>query len=106
MAGETLDMILSSITTIWAQECVNKARRILNEHGITPTNNLLPATIESKQTKIGNGIRIDFYAADYYIFVDEGVKGIGGGKKPLKPTTGKYKFKTLGVSKSMQMNIS
>lgn len=105
MAEETLPDLINNITLQWANERVAKAKKILRDNGIDESKNLLPQSIIADQTITSNSIRIDFYASDYYIFIDQGVTGIGGGKKPLKPTTGKYKFKTLGVSKSMQMSI-
>lgn len=99
MAEETLDMMLSSITTVWAQECVNKAKGILKRYNVNEGSSLA-SSLYSNITKVGNGIRIDFYASDYYIYVDEGVKGIGfndlrGGEKVLKGRNvynpGKYK---------------
>jgi hypothetical protein len=42
--------------------------------------------------------------ADYYKYIDEGVKGIGGGKRSAI-TTGKYFFKTPFVGRKMAKSI-
>jgi len=102
---QSLPDLINNITIEWANERIAKAKKILNDNNIHPSKgSLLPQSLISDQTITNNGIRIDFYASDYYIFIDEGVTGIGGGKK-LKPTTGKYKFKTAAVSRAMLKNI-
>lgn len=95
---------IADITQAWADEKIKKAKGILNAHGIHNSMQL-PMSIRTLQTVDKSGILIEFFANDYYIFVDEGVEGIGGGKKPKKPTTGKYKFKTPYVGRKMVDNI-
>jgi hypothetical protein len=95
---------IADITQQWADEKVKKAKGILNANGIH-NQQQLPASIRTYQSIGKSGILIEFFANDYYIFIDEGVEGIGGGKKPKKPTTGKYKFKTPYVGRKMVDNI-
>jgi len=103
---QSLPDLINNLTIEWANERIAKAKKILNDNNIHPSKgSLLPQTIISKQSIDGNSLRIDFFADDYYIFIDKGVTGIGGGKKPLKPTTGDYKFKTSFVSRAMQESM-
>lgn len=95
---------IAAITQQWADERIDNAKRILAEKGIKPQMQL-PQSIANYQRVGKSGILIEFFANDYYIFVDEGVEGIGGGNKPKKVTTGKYKFKTPFVGRKMASSI-
>lgn len=95
---------IADITKKWSSEKVTKAKGILNRYGIHERMQL-PASIRTIQSIDKSGILIEFFANDYYIFIDEGVEGIGGGNKPKKPTTGKYRFRTPYVGRKMVDNI-
>lgn len=115
---------IAAITQQWADERVENAKGILEKYGVRREMQL-PASIANYQRVGKSGILIEFYANDYYIYVDQGVKGIGFNQGVLVGrntkfnkkvsafgvqrsalTTGKYSYKTPFVSRKMVQNIS
>jgi hypothetical protein len=114
----TLAEQITMITHEWANERIHKAKAILKRYDIDDDRNQLPLSIITKQKNTATGVLIEFYANDYYIYVDQGVQGIGFSSYPLKTlskrpqvfrqaiTTGKYKYKTPFVNREMVESIS
>jgi len=99
--NQTISDKIFAVTTEWANERIFQARELLKRSGIHEAQQL-PASIHYDSELSPQTIIFSFYAADYYIYVDQGVEGLGPNKKP---TTGKFKFKTLSVSKGMAASI-
>jgi hypothetical protein len=121
----TLAEQITMITHEWANERIHKAKAILKRYDINEDTNQLPLSIITKQKNTSTGVLIEFYANDYYIYVDQGVQGIGFsslnankeantnkytgatfGSQKSAITTGKYKYKTPYVSREMVESIS
>lgn len=97
--------IIADILRDWGQEQVDNARSILQAKNAIASSQLLQSIRTIDTTSSPNVISIGITAEDYYTFVDEGVRGIGGGKKP-KQSTGKYSFKNAFVGKRMKDAIA
>lgn len=76
-----------------AQQNLNKVDRVASGSLSDSIKVLNPETV-------GNSVRIDIVANYYYKFIDEGVRGLGGGNG-----NGRYSFRTRFVGKKMMTAI-
>lgn len=88
-----------------AGEFILRAVEILNKLGKTDTGELSTSLMAGDIVRypaggfeISIGYPADSKAADYYMFVDKGVKGV---KSSAKAPTSPYSYRTLGVSPKM-----
>lgn len=109
MAVQNKTEVIISILEEWLQERANDMRDTLNERAVNKNRSQLgqsiaPTAIIVKGGSFSATIDLD----DYYEFIDQGVGGIGRAawdKYPMAKNTGKFKFKTPFVSRSMVDNI-
>ena len=104
MSNEIQEKIAEAFNQ-WAQERVDNAQRLLRENDIQ-NGSLLGQSIQTTNMKLtGFSYEIGFLANDYYKFVDQGVKGIGGGLSPKK-NSGVYKFKNKNIAPDMVTSLA
>lgn len=114
MAEQSINDIIADELIAWGNEKLSKAKGILTATGSTTSTNVLynslmvtPVAIKGNNLSIGIGFSTGKNGEDsstYYKYIDEGVRGLGGGKT-VKPSTGRFKFKTKSVSKGMVDSI-
>jgi len=104
MSNEIQEKIAEAFNQ-WAQERVDNAQRLLRENDIQ-NGSLLGQSIQTSDMRLlGFKYQIDFLANDYYKFVDQGVKGVGGGLSPKK-NTGVYQFKNKNIAPDMVTSLA
>jgi hypothetical protein len=87
---------VEAMISLYAEEFLKAAQDNLNKDNKNQTGKLADSIrFETKFMK--RGFKIDFFAADYYDFVNEGVKGVGSKNKNM---TSPYKFKFISPSRS------
>jgi hypothetical protein len=91
---------ISEVLKQWADERQKKAVETLDsQFAVKP---LLGQSITTTELKVdGLNIGIGFTANDYYIFIDEGVKGLKNARK----NSGVFSFKTPFPSRDMIKNL-
>ena len=95
--SENVTEIISKVLDEWAIDRVENATTLLDKQGI-PFTSPLNQSIQTTELKVqGLNIGIGFTANDYYIYIDEGVKGL----KNRVPTSGLFSFKTPFPSRNM-----
>lgn len=88
----------------WAQNRVDNATKLLNDQKI-PYGSLLSQSIQTTALKIdGSSVEIGLTANDYYMFIDQGVKGLS--PKFNKRNSGLFKFKTPYPSRAMIQSLN
>jgi hypothetical protein len=100
--------IISNTLTVFLRERIKEMKKTLTDNNITQTNSILHQSIELKDTTIkGNEYTAGIIMEDYYVFIDQGVKGIGKGPKDkgMKKASGEYQFKTPFVNREMVDSI-
>jgi hypothetical protein len=99
--AQTANERVAAILQEWLNERTAQMISILATNDITRGPNQLPSEISVPPITISIGnVGAELDLPDYYVFTDEGVKGIGGGYKSAI-TTGRYTFKNKYVSKAM-----
>jgi hypothetical protein len=99
--AQTANERVAAILQKWLNERTAQMVKILEVNEITRGPNQLPSEIAVPPITISIGnVGAELDLPDYYVFTDEGVKGIGGGYKSAR-STGRYSFKNLYVSKAM-----
>jgi hypothetical protein len=97
--------LIAAILQEWLNERMHHMKLILSRHEITEQNSLLVPSITVTAPNISaNNISGQIELEDYYIYVDKGVKGIGGGRKTALQD-GVYSYKTPFVGRKMVNNI-
>jgi hypothetical protein len=92
---------ISQVLDEWADDRVKNAVDLLDKQGI-PYSSPLNQSIQTTELKVlGLNVGIGFTANDYYIYLDEGVKGLANKSK----TSGLFSYKTPFVSRSMVQSI-
>jgi hypothetical protein len=100
--------IISNTLTVFLRERIKEMKKTLSDNNITQTNSILHQSIELKDTTIkGNEYTAGIIMEDYYVFIDQGVKGIGKAPhdKGMKKASGEYQFKTPFVNRKMVDSI-
>jgi hypothetical protein len=100
--------IISNTLTVFLRERIKEMKKTLTDNNITQTNSILHQSIELKDTTIkGNEYTAGIIMEDYYVFIDQGVKGIGKAPhdKGMKKASGEYQFKTPFVNRKMVDSI-
>jgi hypothetical protein len=93
--------LISTVLQEWLNERMHNMKLILSRHEITEQNSLLVPSITVSAPKItAANINASIELEDYYIYVDKGVKGIGGGRKTALQD-GVYSYKTPFVGRKM-----
>jgi|SRR6056297_171463 len=83
---------------LFGKRIIKQARTVLSKKGINATKDLYDSMrYETKVFKSG-ALEFSFFMEDYWKFVDEGVRGVGGSKADgsqwkLKKNTGKFRYK-------------
>ena len=96
---------IADIIETWANERAEVARENLRASGSNASYNLSQSIQATNITIEPNKVTIGIMADDYYKFIDRGVRGIGGSKKPMHKNTGEFSFKTPFASKKMIKSI-
>lgn len=96
----TINDLIAEALDEWATERTDNAKRILNDKGIKQ-NTDLAQSIYFLNKATGGVSKVEIYANDYYVFVDEGVQGLNG----TQDTTGRFKYKNMNTPKSMVNSI-
>lgn len=100
MSSEITEKI-AKVLQEWADGRVNNAKDLLNSQNV-PYTSPLNQSIQTTELKVlGLNVGIGFTANDYYIYLDEGVKGLANKSK----TSGLFSYKTPFVSRSMVQSI-
>lgn len=86
----------------WGAERTENAKEILRLKKAFASGLTAQSIYADKSFISLNGLKLNIKAADHYIFVDEGVKGL----QNKKDNTGRFKFKTLFVGKKFKQAIS
>jgi hypothetical protein len=100
--------IISNTLTVFLRDRIKEMKKTLTDNNITQTNSILHQSIELKDTTInGNEYTAGIIMEDYYVFIDQGVKGIGKAPhdKGMKKASGEYQFKTPFVNRKMVDSI-
>jgi hypothetical protein len=100
--------IISNTLTVFLRDRIKEMKKTLSDNNITQTNSILHQSIELKDTTIkGNEYTAGIIMEDYYVFIDQGVKGIGKAPhdKGMKKASGEYQFKTPFVNRKMVDSI-
>lgn len=101
--------IIANTLTVFLRERIKDMKSELDKNKITETNSELNKSIELVETKIqGNEYTAQITMEDYYVFIDQGVKGIGKAAhddKPMRKATGAYQFRTPNVNRKMVDSI-
>jgi hypothetical protein len=100
--------IISNTLTVFLRERIKEMKKTLSDNNITQTNSILHQSIELKDTTIkGNEYTAGIIMEDYYVFIDQGVRGIGKAPhdKGMKKASGEYQFKTPFVNRKMVDSI-
>lgn len=103
---------IANVLQRWSEEKIVKAKGILASKNSNASMNLSQSLMTFDVKIVGDSISIGIGFADnpkqqastYYKYVDEGVKGIGGGKRQAI-TTGRYSYKNAFVPKKMVSSI-
>lgn len=92
----------SSLSALYqlAGGLVDQAQRNLNKVDRVASGSLSDSIKVLNPETVGNSVRIDIIANFYYKFIDEGVRGLGGGNG-----NGRYSFKNRFVGKKMLFAI-
>jgi hypothetical protein len=99
--AQTANERVAAILQEWLNERTAQMVSILAANEITRGPNQLPSEIAVPPITISvSNVGAEIDLPDYYVFTDEGVKGIGGGYKSAR-STGRYSFKNKYVSKAM-----
>jgi hypothetical protein len=94
--------LISQVLDDWATDRVENATTLLDKQGI-PFTSPLNQSIQTTELKVeGLNIGIGFEANNYYIYLDEGVKGLANKAK----TSGLFSFKTPFVGRKMVDSIA
>ena len=98
-----IDEIVTDIVKDWLEERTNQMKAILDSKGISPNSGaLLPQDIKVPPINItASNYQAQLELEDYYIFVDEGVKGT----RNERPNTGRFSFKNDKPNKKMAMSV-
>jgi hypothetical protein len=100
MSSEITEKI-AKVLDEWAKDRVKNATDLLDKQGI-PYSSPLNQSIQTTELKVlGLNVGIGFTANDYYIYLDEGVRGL---KNKVK-TSGLFSFKTPFPSRDMIKNL-
>lgn len=100
MSSEITEKI-ANVLAEWSQERIDNAKELLNNQKV-PYTSPLNQSIQTTELKVqGLNIGIGFTANDYYIYLDEGVRGL---KNKVK-TSGLFSFKTPFPSRDMIRNL-
>lgn len=86
---------LEAMLALYAEEFIKTAQENLNKTNSVATGTLSDS-IEFRINYMGTDYNLQLLAADYYDFVNKGVRGVKGGKNNTSP----YKFKYITPSKS------
>jgi hypothetical protein len=100
--------IISNTLTVFLRDRIKEMKKTLSDNNITQTNSILHQSIELKDTTIkGNEYTAGIIMEDYYVFIDQGVRGIGKAPhdKGMKKASGEYQFKTPFVNRKMVDSI-
>jgi hypothetical protein len=101
MSSEITEKIAKTLDE-WAIDRVNNARDLLNNQKV-PFTSPLNQSIQTTELKVsGLNVGIGFTADDYYIYLDEGVRGL---KNQVK-NSGVFSFKTPFPSRDMIKNLA
>lgn len=87
---------MEAMLSLYIGEFLTMAANELAKQNKTNTGALVDS-LNFKIEKLPRGYRVNFLAADYYRFVDEGVQGVGPGNRN---STSPFKFKFATPSKS------
>jgi hypothetical protein len=91
--------IVGDILREWVEEREAHMKQILqrDKWPKNEENSPLYASIAPDVEVVGEGYKVTIALDEYYVFIDEGVMGVDGQTK----TSGKIRFKSLNVSRSM-----
>ena len=99
--GDTDLFSVKDALALWAAEFIQEAVNTLRRDGHV-SSGYLADSIKPKFTDVPGGYRVSIMVADYYDFVNKGVKGVkSSDKAPNSP----YSFKSLTVSYGMALSI-
>jgi hypothetical protein len=105
---ENINDKIGIILKEWFTDRVQAMKDTLEVYDIRSGPNMLPNDIVvPPMNPTSEGISAELVLPDYYIFVDEGVKGIGNLRagESAKRNTGRYSFKNEYISKGMVDNL-
>jgi hypothetical protein len=101
MATQSNSELIAAVLQEWLNERMHNMKLILANHDITERNSMLVPSITITAPNITeNNINAQMTMEDYYVFIDKGVKGIGGGYKNALED-GVYAFKNRYVGRKM-----
>jgi hypothetical protein len=95
--------IISNTLTVFLRERIKEMKKTLTDNNITQTNSILHQSIELKDTTIkGNEYTAGIIMEDYYVFIDQGVKGIGDAIMPFVTTPKNKGAKAAKAAKAVK----
>lgn len=99
--GEQRLNTLEAMIVLYAEEFINAANKNLDKDG-SNSSGTLSASMEFKITRFGLDYNLKLLVADYYDYLNKGVRGIGSKNKN---NTSPYKFKSKFASKAMLKSL-
>jgi hypothetical protein len=92
---------IAEVLSEWSLDRINNAKQLLVKQGIPETSPLNQSIFTTEVKVQGLNVGIGFNANNYYVFIDEGVKGL----KNARPNSGLFSFKTPFPNREMIKNI-
>jgi hypothetical protein len=93
---------ISEVLDDWAKDRIYNAKELLSNQGVPDTSPLNQSIMTTELKVEGLNVGIGFEANNYYIYLDEGVKGLANKAK----TSGLFSFKTPFVGRKMVDSIA
>jgi len=84
---------VEAMIALYAEEFINKAKDNLNASNTTQTGKL-ESSIRFETKTLGRSYKLTLFVADYYDYINQGVKGVKGSQNTP------YKFKFINPSKT------
>lgn len=100
--SENVTEIIAGVLDKWSIERINNAKRLLREQDIPDTSPLNQSIYTTELKVEGLNVGIGFEANNYFIYIDEGVKGLANKAN----TSGLFSFKTPFVGRKMVESIA
>jgi hypothetical protein len=97
-----LTKTISQVLDDWAKDRIYNAKELLSNQGVPDTSPLNQSIMTTELKVEGLNVGIGFEANNYYIYLDEGVKGLANKAK----TSGLFSFKTPFVGRKMVDSIA